>query len=513
MSKYSIQVKGSVKIIKEGNTPQEAFAQVYNDAELYSVKDKTKANVIIELLDGKRKSVGYYVGQNTVKPRAEKKDKISKDTLDEEVVLAFCYAYTEVSYYLEFDADMLSITRPVCQAANLKFDVYTARDYINKGEYKGCLDEDAILNKVLKQSYTVLLLNKSDFIDKQIDSWTDNYVVNAFKDCVKGEKKAISKSHLYNSLNVIYKYISKNKFNKHTVKNLKEIILKIKGVDVDAINIGCLVGQIYYRHLRGFGILSNDVFTVGHQITSDERKEFDAYKGYSYVLHKDINELGAPEIALGALFKTENGQLKVKIIVERRGYIANQPCNVVSLVGTLCLLDNLTFNINENIEKLAKEIAEYFNRFVPTLYDLADRYQTLYSVKLYENPLEKIDYTDIGKHILDDEYLLDAAISRWTRIRGDKTEAQRAKVSRQGKTNFSILYKNNVSDYGHIFNPYVEYVDGVFTIGFVENGDMTKVVSSRKADMKGAIHQNSRVIASVLSGCLIDANYEDKHKI
>ena len=72
MKNYKITIRGNGAVESQGETPTDAFSKRFPNIELCSVASSANANVCIELLNGKRHTVNYYVWQ--------KKKQVSKGT-------------------------------------------------------------------------------------------------------------------------------------------------------------------------------------------------------------------------------------------------------------------------------------------------------------------------------------------------------------------------------------------------------------------------------------------------
>ena len=269
--------------------------------------------------------------------------------------------------------------------------------------------------------------------------------------------------------------------------------------------MGYGVGNCYYRYLDSklFGTISNDVFTVGHTITTLDVKEHKEYKGYSYVLHKDISRCGSPDIALAAMFKnTNDGNVQIDVKLARQGYLSeSQHC--VGLVGYIKNFDSIVVNPLISVEACAKKLANIFNMLAPKLYNIADDHQSLYFMKKHGAPLEQIGDT-IGSHT--DKELLDLAISRWTKIRGDKTPAKIDKILSKTDSSLKVLYANNVSDSGNNYRLLVECTDGTFTINVINGNNVDDIIITESGTLNGSIKESSAEISEVLTKAIISAN-------
>lgn len=380
--------------------------------------------------------------------------------------------------------------------------------YYENTEYKDCTNDDEILDKILYKTYIKLLNNKPNEIDTIILMWSRYDSYSIFEENIKYENVSkITQSKIYQALFIVHKYATEKKLTKVAIRPLGEFLSKIRKTGIAAINLGYEVGHCYYQYLDNkiFGTISNDVFTVGHIIAQPDIREHKEYKGYSYVLHKDINKCGAPKLSLAAFFKnTEDGKVQIVINVGRRGYIGpSKSC--VSLVGYIHTLGAFIVEKNIEIDECARKLANAFNKLVPMLYDMADLYQSLYSNLPYNGQLEKIESL-VNKYSNID--MLNMAISRWTTIRGDKTPAkimgQRSEYN--GINKYDIVYLNNISNNGRNCKLHVLYDGETFTINVIENDDINNIIISKSENMTGTIKENSMTIASVLAEALISAN-------
>ena len=381
-------------------------------------------------------------------------------------------------------------------------------DYYEKAEYKDCIDDNEILDKILYKTYIKLLNNKPNEIDTIISMWNEYDSYSIFEENIKYENVTkITQSKIYQALYLVYKYANDKKLSRKSIKSLGNFITRVKRTGVAAIRLGYEVGNCYYQYLDNkiFGTITNSVFTVGHVITQSDIKEHKEYKGYNYVLHKDINKCGAPQLALAALFRnTDDGKVQIVLKVARRGYLSSSR-SCVGLIGYIHTLGAHIVEPNISVDECAQKLAKSFNSFAPMLYDMADLYQSMYSNLPYNAPLESIttlvnDYSNIE--------MLNKAISRWTTIRGDKTPAKIMGICSEynGIDKYDIVYMNNISDNGRNCKLHVLYDGETFTINVIENDDINNIIISKSANMTGTIKENSMTISSVLAEAIISAN-------
>lgn len=379
-------------------------------------------------------------------------------------------------------------------------------EYYDKPEYKGCKDEYDILDRISYKIFLELVNQKPTAVAEIIATWDEYDSYDTFKENLQYENVSkITQSKTYKALCIVYKHAKEQKYNKDAIKPLGEFLSKIKATGVASIRLGSGVGNTYYKYLdpKLFGTLSNDIFTVGHVITSSDIKELKEYSGYNYVLHKDINRCGAPQIALAAMFKnTDSGDVQIDIKLARRGYLV-ESSSCVGLVGYIKNLESIIVNPLTSVDVCAKKLATMFNLLAPKLYDISDANQSLYFMKKYGAPLEKISDTSVN---YTDKELLDLAISRWTRIRGDKTPAKVEMSNYKDSNNFKVLYANNISQTGGYKKLYVKCIDGLFTINVVDGKDINYIIVSESGNIKNSIKESSAEISEILTKAIISAN-------
>lgn len=268
-------------------------------------------------------------------------------------------------------------------------EVYNLYQYYNKPGYENCKNDDEILDKILQDTYVKLIHQDNKAIENLIKSWQEYDSYDTFETNIKYENvNKITQSKIYNALNTVLKYAKEQKFHKEAVQPLMDFLTKMKTHGVAAINLGYQVGNKYYEYLDRdkFGVISNDVFTVGDVISYTKT----SYEGYNYVFHKDINKCGAPEIALAAFFKNaDNGDVQIDIKLARNGYVTENE-RYIGIVGYIKDIKSIIVKVDTPVETVAKQIAELFNESATNMYKLADNYPSLYTLKKFCKPLEEI---------------------------------------------------------------------------------------------------------------------------
>lgn len=393
---------------------------------------------------------------------------------------------------------------------NIVYSAYNNSSEIDKLKSKYASNErEQELDKLAHKAYMHLLNNKPDQIEFILNSWT-LYSYDTFERHIQYENvNSISKSNIYKALSLVYKYTKENKLSKKVVEPLYKFLNRVKTTGVASINMGYTVGNNYYRYLDGnkFGTISNDVFTVGHTITASDTKEHKEYKGYNYVFHKDINKCGSPAISIAALFKNaRDGNVQVDIKIERHGYkTPTRSC--VGIAGYILNVESFVLYNDADKEDCARVVANKFNELAPKLYDLADVHQSLYSSLGYELPLEVVSLADLNSHgSISGKRLVDLAISRWTKIRGERTPARVDMMDYRSDTSFYIIYANNISGSGNDRRLYIKYNGKEVTLKVLEGNDINKVVIEETMEMTGSVIDNSIVLSEVMAKALIKAD-------
>lgn len=275
----------------------------------------------------------------------------------------------------------------------VNLEAYNLYQYYNKPGYEDCKNAEEILDKILQDTYVKIIHQDNKVIENLIKSWKEYDSYDTFETNIKYENvNNITQSKIYNALNTVLKYAREQKFHKETVQQLMDFLTKMKTHGVAAINLGYQVGNKYYEYLDSdkFGIISNDVFTVGNVISSTNASVFEEYKGYNYVFHKDIGKRGAPEIALAAFFKNaDNGDVQIDIKLARNGYVTESD-RYVGIIGYIKDIKSIIVKADTPVDTVAKQIAEIFNESAPKMYKLADNYPSLYTLKKFRTPLEEI---------------------------------------------------------------------------------------------------------------------------
>lgn len=366
------------------------------------------------------------------------------------------------------------------------------------------------LDELIYKAFLKMTSDKPNEISDLIGYWEEYEHYTTFEHNIQYENvDSINKSKIYKALVLVYKYAKEHKFSKKVVTPLKNFLDRVKTTGIAAINIGYNAGHTYYRYLDGkiFGTISNSVFTVGHTITSSDIKEHKEYKGYNYVFHKDINVCGAPQISIAALFKNAGANnVQVDIKIERHGYVT-ETRSCVSIRGYILDVESFLINTKAPVEEYAKVVANKFNQIAPKFYDLADIHQSLYSSLGYNKPLEIISLSDLTSHgTIPGRELVDLTISRWTKIRGHRTDAKVGKIIYNNDCSFKILYINNISDNGNDRRLYVEYNGSKLTLKVVNGSNINDVVIEENTEVSGSIVDNSRKFAEVMCKAMIAAN-------
>ena len=444
------------------------------------------------------------LGEAPVKPGVKAKDK--KVNGIGSVAKALVFLDKEL---LDMGDSYSELVESRVLSAGERVHLYSLDEYYKKPEYKDCKSDDEILDRILYNAYVKLLTTKSFEVDTIIKLWDTEGLYETFEIGIQYERVSkITQSKIYQSLFTVYKHATEHGYTKVATRPLGSFLSKIRETGIASINMGYQIGNSYFRYLdpNVFGTISNDVFTVGHKIVRSDLAEHKEYKGYDYILHKDINRCGSPAIALAAMFKlTNNGDVQIDIRLTRRGFVSSgNSCS--GIIGYMDKLGSFTISPDAPVDESAKKLASMFNSLGPKLYEIADNNQTLYSLRPYGAPLEQLRKDVVTNYT--DEQMLHLAISRWTKIRGDRTEAKVERIDRYGE-GLRVLYSNNISNNsGRLLKLVASYRfnDDKFTIRVINSGYLNDTLFSESAPVSGNIKDNSDVISEVLAKALITAN-------
>lgn len=377
------------------------------------------------------------------------------------------------------------------QAANLGVSAFN---------YQG----DALTELHIKSYITLLETNKSFVLDCMNYYVTDDSQQVLERNIQYENVSNINSSNIYKAICTVLKYLKDTGASRKLERRYREFTQRLKTSCVAAINIGYQIGHCYFQYLdnRVFGTISNNVFTVGHTITSSDTREFKDYRGYSYVCHKDINICGAPRVAIAALFKNgERGSVLVDFKLARQGYLG-QSASCVGLVGYIKNLDSLTVSINTPVEVSAREVAGVFNKLGQKLYNFADANPLLYSYKAFGAPLESIS---IEKVNMTNTEMIDSVVDRITKVLNHEP-AKVCKSSEDGAYLIKRLYSNLVGSDDVKGNILVKFNNGHFSISIVDmNAKITFAVES--CDLDGEIKNNSMLVQEVATKLIISARF------
>ena len=300
----------------------------------------------------------------------------------------------------------------------------------------------------------------------------------------------INKSTIYNSLKVIVDGFTARGVSKKTIKGIKEFMKELKEIAIASIYIGYNVGIRYYSYLDSklWGTISNDVYTVGHSISSFERKECATLKPYSYMCHSDINEMGAPEISVGALFKdAEDGYVDIDFKLARHGYVGK---SVVSIRGYILDLGTLKVHRNESLDSISQQVAERFNLYGSKFYDLANTTPSLYKMLPIDAELEQLPSETKSLNAID---LVDLFINQITQSKLHE-DCKVLKTKGDGIKELKRLYANEVGNDTVTGRLFVDYSNNNLTIGVIRDN---KILKQESAYLEQPLCESARTIAKL----------------
>ncbi len=86
MNLYKITIGGKGSNVSKGNTPLDAFHNLFPSYDLIAVKNRKDANTCIELLNGKRKTCNYYVYVQATRPTKKPVTKQPEIVLHNQII-------------------------------------------------------------------------------------------------------------------------------------------------------------------------------------------------------------------------------------------------------------------------------------------------------------------------------------------------------------------------------------------------------------------------------------------
>jgi hypothetical protein len=194
------------------------------------------------------------------------------------------------------------------------------------------------LEELETKAYKILIKRRDIAIHSlYMDLLDDDYeYYPTIKEAMYDENvSSLSDSKTYKSLCLIYKYFCE--VDKKLAKEIKTKLLDdMKQNGVASIRLGTTIGNQYYKYLDEniFKWLSNDAFTVGHIITTEEKKQFKELKPFTYMMSKDYGGLSPrPEVGPTFLFRNgDNGKVIVEVKMFRKGYTGEHAGSVVGYI-------------------------------------------------------------------------------------------------------------------------------------------------------------------------------------
>jgi hypothetical protein len=253
------------------------------------------------------------------------------------------------------------------------------------------ISEFSELEALEEKAYRVLIKRKDVYINSIYESiLDDNYeYYNIIRNEIYSQSaKGLNDSEVYKSICLIYKYFCN--VDKNIAKGIKEKILSdAKLNNINAAKLGEAIGSRYYKYLDPdiFGTLTNDNFTVGHVITSTEKKQFKELKPFSYMFSKNIS---GPSLAVGPTFlfrSDDSGKIVVKVKMFRKGFITESVASVVDYIKDLRTFE---LDTHKSDDENAKIVAQYCNKIGLEIRAIARENPSLVSNLLLGAKPEKI---------------------------------------------------------------------------------------------------------------------------
>lgn len=321
---------------------------------------------------------------------------------------AVALANLYILYNLDANTDTLQGTvSELCYNAKINFN--SNADYIEQV----ALAFEKLLNN--NQKYVEYIMN-------MISNDSDIYKYAIFKEGFDSD--TINKSKIYNYLATLSEYSTQYKM-KSTIQSRYKHILKDLRYN---LNYGYSIGIQYFRYLDEslFGTVMNDRLTVGCKFNELSKSVIDELyskkigKDCYYIIHKNINILGAPRTPFEVIFRKVDGRSDIaSIYLAREAYSSN---NTVYNQPVLVKLTEISFNRMDSLDKNAKKLAFVLNSLVHYVYEIANRYPSLYNTKSLNESLEKIDRNEVADELSQSEIITIMA-NRITAITGEHKKA------------------------------------------------------------------------------------------
>lgn len=250
-------------------------------------------------------------------------------------------------------------------------------------------DECEYIESIKNKPFETQVLELKDMI---VGLVTDENSERLESEIVYEKVDEIEDSTIYLSVKEILSFVEENKVGETTMQVLKMLTSRLEKLPLLVINTAYEAAHEYCEYLdeKCFGLVTNSYFTVGHMITKEDEEEFEEYKGYSYVCHKDFNTLKAPQVAIAALFKEDGtGNIQADIKLARRGYV-NEKENVCAIVGYIKNFHTVTLKASNTTEENGKILARAFNDIGLSIRLLAGERPELMRILGYGKPLKKL---------------------------------------------------------------------------------------------------------------------------
>lgn len=231
------------------------------------------------------------------------------------------------------------------------------------------MDEEE-LEKTFLDSYIKIAKNNpekiSDMVRFLFEQGNDERAIESLED----EKTSNPReSKIYKAMKAVLDYLKDRKQSSDVISMIEKFLKVIEKRNMNTLNIACTASHWYYKYLDStlFGVISNNIFTVGNIIPSES--DMFELNGYEYVCHKDINKIDAPKFDIAMMFAPSGENVRVDFLFGRKGYLSEHSIGIVEYFGNAGSIELLQ---SDTPEQLGKKLADACNKIVPKMWEMAN---------------------------------------------------------------------------------------------------------------------------------------------
>lgn len=241
--------------------------------------------------------------------------------------------------------------------------------------------EDDDLDTALIRAYDVIASRDPSYISDAIANIFEQYGDGAIEQYLHLEEAVdIEQTGIYTSFNSVLSFLKDNQQSEDVISSVEDFMKRLKKHNLNTLKIAYEASHSYFKYLKKelFGVITNSFYTVGHTISQRE-VDFEEYKSYEYVCHKDLNTLNAPRLDIAMFFKAaDDGAVQVDFKLARTGYLSK---NTVGVVGYMDTPTTVLLLPGDSDIELGKKLADECNRLAIKINEMARLEPSLLSYK------------------------------------------------------------------------------------------------------------------------------------